>query len=100
MSQIGFDGKVAVITGTAGGLGPSQPLLRASRGAQIVVNDLGAAVDGSGASTGAAEKVVEEITAAGGVAVANNDSVTTIDGGKAIIQTALDAFGRVDIVIN
>jgi NAD(P)-dependent dehydrogenase (short-subunit alcohol dehydrogenase family) len=100
MSQIGFDGKVAVITGAGGGLGRSHALLLASRGAQIVVNDLGGAVDGSGASTGPAEKVVEEITAAGGVAVANNDSVTTIDGGKAIIQTALDAFGRVDIVIN
>jgi NAD(P)-dependent dehydrogenase (short-subunit alcohol dehydrogenase family) len=66
----------------------------------VVVNDLGGAVDGTGASTGAAQAVVEEITAAGGVAVADTNSVATVEGGEAIVQSAVDAFGRVDIVVN
>ncbi len=98
--QLGFDGKVAVITGAGGGLGREHALMLASRGALVVVNDLGGAVDGSGSDKGAAERVVEEIKAAGGEAVGNTDSVATSDGGTSIIQTALDAYERVDIVIN
>lgn len=100
MSQLTYDGKVAVITGAGGGLGRQHALLLAARGALVVVNDLGGSVDGSGANASAAQKVVDEIVAAGGEAVANHDSVSTPDGGESIIQTAIDAYGRVDIVIN
>ena len=92
MSKLTYDGKVAVITGAGGGLGRQHALLLASRGALVVVNDLGGAVDGAGADASAAQKVVDEIRAAGGEAVANHDSVSTPEGG--------DAYGRVDIVIN
>jgi NAD(P)-dependent dehydrogenase (short-subunit alcohol dehydrogenase family) len=97
---LGFDGKVAIITGAGGGLGRQHALLLASRGALVVVNDLGGAVDGTGSDKGAAERVVDEIRAAGGEAVADTNSVATPEGGEAIVQTAIDAFERVDIVIN
>jgi NAD(P)-dependent dehydrogenase (short-subunit alcohol dehydrogenase family) len=100
MAELGYDGKVAIITGAGGGLGRSHALELASRGALVVVNDLGGSVDGQGGSHTAAQQVVDEIKAAGGEAVANYDSVATPEGGKAIVQTALDAWGRVDIVIN
>ena len=100
MTQLGFDGKVAIITGAGGGLGRQHALLLASRGALVVVNDLGGSVDGTGSDKGAAERVVDEIKAAGGEAVADTNSVATPEGGKAIVQTAVDAFGTVDIVIN
>jgi NAD(P)-dependent dehydrogenase (short-subunit alcohol dehydrogenase family) len=97
---LGFDGKVAIITGSGGGLGREHALLLASRGALVVVNDLGGAVDGSGSDKGAAERMVEEIKGLGGEAVADTNSVASPEGGKAIVQTAVDAFGRVDIVVN
>lgn len=97
---LGFDGKVAIITGAGGGLGRQHALLLASRGALVVVNDLGGSVDGTGSDKGAAEKVVDEIKAAGGEAVADTNSVATPEGGAAIVQTAIDAFDRIDIVIN
>jgi NAD(P)-dependent dehydrogenase (short-subunit alcohol dehydrogenase family) len=97
---LGFDGKVAIITGAGGGLGRQHALALASRGALVVVNDLGGAVDGTGSDKGAAERVVDEIRAAGGEAVADTNSVATPEGGEAIVQTAIDAFERVDIVIN
>jgi NAD(P)-dependent dehydrogenase (short-subunit alcohol dehydrogenase family) len=100
MADLGYDGKVAVITGAGGGLGRSHALELAKRGALIVVNDLGGSVDGQGGSHTAAQQVVDEIKAAGGEAVANHDSVATPEGGKAIVDTAIAAFGRVDIVIN
>ncbi|MFM9038105.1 MAG: SDR family oxidoreductase [Actinomycetota bacterium] len=100
MSVLGYDGKVAIITGAGGGLGRQHALLMAKRGALIVVNDLGGSVDGTGANASAAQKVVDEIKAAGGEAVADHNSVATPEGGEAIVQTAIDAFGRVDIVIN
>ena len=100
MTDLGFDGKVAIITGAGGGLGRQHALLLASRGALVVVNDLGGAVDGTGSDKGAAERVVDEIKAAGGDAVANTNSVATPEGGAAIVQTAIDAYGTVDIVIN
>ena len=100
MADLGFDGKVAIITGAGGGLGRQHALMLASRGALVVVNDLGGAVDGSGSNAGAAQVVVDEIKAAGGEAVADTNSVATPEGGEAIVQTAIDAFGRVDIVVN
>jgi len=100
MSEIRFDGRVAVITGAGGGLGKTYALELARRGAQVVVNDLGGAADGSGKSHSMADVTVNEIVAAGGHAVANYDSVATPQGGEAIIKSALDNFGRVDVVIN
>ena len=97
---IRYDNRVAVITGAGPGLGRSHALFLASRGAKVVVNDLGGAVDGSGASTSAGEKVVAEIKAAGGEAVANADSVATPEGAANIIKTAIDNYGRIDILIN
>lgn len=93
------EGKVAIVTGAGGGLGRQHALLLAQHGARVVVNDLGGAVDGSGAGD-AADAVVEEIKAAGGEAVANKDSVSDREGAKNIVQTAVDAFGTVDILIN
>jgi NAD(P)-dependent dehydrogenase (short-subunit alcohol dehydrogenase family) len=100
MSELRFDGRVAIITGAGGGLGRSHALQLARRGAQVLVNDLGGAVDGSGSSMTAADRVVEEITAAGGIAIANHDSVATAEGGQAIVQAAIDAFGKVDVLVN
>jgi NAD(P)-dependent dehydrogenase (short-subunit alcohol dehydrogenase family) len=100
MSDLRFEGRVVVVTGAGGGLGRSHALEFARRGAQVVVNDLGGNVDGSGAGSAAADLVVKEIEAAGGIAVANYDSVSTVEGGEGIIKTALDNFGRVDVVIN
>jgi NAD(P)-dependent dehydrogenase (short-subunit alcohol dehydrogenase family) len=100
MIPLTFDGRVAVITGAGGGLGRCHALEFARRGAQVVVNDVGAAVDGTGSQTSAAQTVVDEITAAGGTAVAATDSVATPEGGQAIIDAAMKAFGRVDILVN
>jgi len=101
MAEVRFDGRVAIVTGAGGGLGRSHALLLASRGAKVVVNDLGGAFDGTGAGgTAMADKVVEEIRAAGGEAVPNYNGVDTWEGGQAIVKTALDAFGKVDILIN
>ncbi|MEY3019834.1 MAG: hypothetical protein RLZZ272_818 [Actinomycetota bacterium] len=100
MTTIDFDGRVAVVTGAGGGLGRSHALLLASRGARVVVNDLGGSRDGSGASASMADAVVEEIRAAGGEAVANHDSVATWEGGEAIVAAALESFGRIDVVVN
>ncbi|MFW6333890.1 MAG: SDR family NAD(P)-dependent oxidoreductase [Desulfosalsimonas sp.] len=101
MSKIRFDGQVAVITGAGGGLGRAYALELASRGAKVVVNDLGSARDGTGEGSAApAQQVVDEIKAAGGEAVASYDSVATADGGENIIKCALDTYGRVDILIN
>jgi NAD(P)-dependent dehydrogenase (short-subunit alcohol dehydrogenase family) len=100
MEELRFDGRVAIITGAGGGLGRAHALALAHRGASVLVNDLGGALDGSGSSATAAQRVVEEITAFGGVAAPNHDSVATAEGGAAIVQSALDAFGRVDVLIN
>ena len=101
MAEVRFDGRVAIVTGAGGGLGRSHAMLLASRGAKVVVNDLGGTVDGSGVgSSEMANKVVAEIKAAGGEAVADAHGVDTSDGGQAIVKTALDAFGKVDILIN
>src|SRR5512135_3179607 len=92
--------KVAVVTGAARGIGREISVLMARHGALVVVNDYGGGADGSGASRTPADEVVREIKAAGGQAVANYESVTTMAGGNGIVQTALDHFGRVDIVVN
>ena len=97
---ITFDGRVAIVTGAGGGLGREYALELGRRGAMVVVNDLGGAVDGSGSSQSAADQVVAQIGEAGGDAVANYDSVATREGGAAIVQTAVDSFGGVDILIN
>ena len=94
---IRFENQVVIVTGAGGGLGRAHALLFAKHGAKVVVNDLGGSTHGEGANASAADKVVAEIKALGGEAVANHDSVT--DGGK-IVQCALDSFGRVDVVVN
>ena len=100
MADIRFDNRVAIVTGAGGGLGRAHALLLASRGAKVVVNDLGGAVDGSGSDKKSADKVVDEIKAAGGEAVANYDGVDTPEGAAKLVATAKDAFGKLDIVIN
>ena len=100
MADLGFDGKVAIITGAGGGLGREHALLLASRGAQVVVNDIGGSISGDGGDAGPAERVVKEITDAGGEAIADTHSVSTPEGGAALVATALEHFGRVDIVVN
>jgi NAD(P)-dependent dehydrogenase (short-subunit alcohol dehydrogenase family) len=100
MSDIRFDERVAVITGAGGGLGKTYALELAKRGAKVVVNDLGGAADGTGGGSSMADATVKEISEAGGTAVANYDSVATPEGGEAIIKTALENFGQVDVVIN
>ena len=100
MEALRFEGRTAIVTGAGNGLGRGYALLLASRGAKVVVNDLGGAADGTGASAGPAERTVKEIEDLGGTAVANADSVATPEGGQAIVATAIDAFGRVDVVIS
>lgn len=100
MSQLGFDDRVAVITGAGRGLGRAYALLLASRGARVVVNDTGGSLQGRGVDADPAEEVVREIRAAGGEAVASTESVSTPLGGKTIIQTALERYGRLDVLIH
>ena len=96
----GFDGKAAIITGAGGGLGRCHALELARRGCKVVVNDLGGAVDGTGGSSEAATKVVAEIEAAGGEAVANGGSVSDRAGAQSMVDAAVERWGRVDILIN
>ncbi len=100
MADFGLKGRTAVITGAGGGLGRTHALLFAKHGANVVVNDLGGKQDGTGKGSEMADKVVEEIKAAGGNAVANYDSVSTEEGANGIIKTAVDAFGKIDILVN
>jgi NAD(P)-dependent dehydrogenase (short-subunit alcohol dehydrogenase family) len=98
--EIDFKGRVAIVTGAGGGLGRQHALALAKRGAKVLVNDLGGAVDGSGGSVSAAQAVVDEIRAAGGEALANGASVTDFEAVQAMVQQAVDAWGRVDILVN
>src|ERR1700677_432095 len=100
MADLRFDGRVAVVTGGGRGLGRSYALLLASRGAKVVVNDPGGSLDGEGVDSGPAECVVSEITAAGGQAVACTESVSTPEGGDSMWRTALEHYGRVDILVH
>lgn len=99
MSDIRFDNRVAIVTGAGGGLGRAHALELAKRGAKVVVNDLGGAMDGTGGNSEAAEKVVAEIKAAGGEAMANGSSVSDDAGVKKMIDDTMEAYGRIDIVI-
>jgi NAD(P)-dependent dehydrogenase (short-subunit alcohol dehydrogenase family) len=98
--DLGFQGRVAIITGAGGALGRSHALELARRGAKVVVNDVGGSVHGEGEAKNPAQRVVDEITSLGGQAIANFASVTTPAGGEAILASALEAFGRVDILVN
>jgi len=100
MADVSFENRVVIVTGAGNGLGKDYALDLGKRGAKVVVNDLGGAVDGSGAGNTPADEVVNEIIANGGEAVANYDSVATEEGGESIVQTAIDSFGTVDAVIN
>jgi len=100
MSRINFTGRVAIVTGAGGGLGRNHAIELAKRGAKVVVNDLGGSRTGVGSSASAADHVVEEIRTLGGETVPNYDNVATPEGGENIVQTAMDAFGKVDILIN
>ncbi|MGO9027972.1 MAG: SDR family NAD(P)-dependent oxidoreductase [Acidimicrobiales bacterium] len=100
MADIGYDGKVAIVTGSGGGLGREHALELARRGARVVVNDLGGSVHGDGGGEGPAHDTAKEIEGLGGEAVADTNSVATVEGGAAIVKTALDAFGTVDILVN
>lgn len=100
MEQVGLDGRVAVVTGAGRGLGRAHALALAARGAAVVVNDLGVGLDGRVAATDAAAEVVAEIEAAGGTGVADGGSVATPEGGRSLVETAVGAFGRIDIIVN
>jgi NAD(P)-dependent dehydrogenase (short-subunit alcohol dehydrogenase family) len=101
MDELRFDGRTAVVTGAGRGLGRAYALLLASRGANVVVNDLGTELRSKdGAREPVADAVVAEIVVAGGVAVASTDSIDTPEGGEAVVQAAVDAFGSVDVVVN
>jgi NAD(P)-dependent dehydrogenase (short-subunit alcohol dehydrogenase family) len=95
-----LDGKVVIVTGAGGGIGRDIALMAGAHGARVVVNDIGASLDGKGEDSGPAARVVEEIRSAGGEAVANLDSVADPDSARAIVRSALDAFGRLDGVVN
>ena len=98
--SLDFEGKVAIVTGSGGGIGKGYALELAKRGAKVVVNDLGGAVDGSGGSLSAAETVVQEIEAAGGEAIANGANVCSEDDVKNMVKETMEKWGRVDILIN
>jgi NAD(P)-dependent dehydrogenase (short-subunit alcohol dehydrogenase family) len=100
MAELRFDGKVALVTGAGRGAGRSHAMMLAARGAKVVVNDPGVSIDGAGFSAGPADEVVAEIRAAGGEAVASYDSVSDEKGAAAMVATAIDTFGRLDVVIN
>ena len=100
MADVSFENRVVIVTGAGNGLGKAYALELGKRGAKVVVNDLGGAVDGSGSGNSPADDVVNEIIENGGEAVANYDSVATKEGGESIVQTAVDSFGTVDAVIN
>ncbi|WP_460062899.1 SDR family NAD(P)-dependent oxidoreductase [Streptomyces sp. YKOK-I1] len=100
MSELSFEGRVAVVTGAGRGIGRAHARLLAERGAKVVVNDLGGSMEGDGSDAGPAQKVVDEIVAAGGQAVADTHDVSTPAGGQDIVDTAIESFGRIDILVN
>ncbi len=94
------EGRICIVTGAGGGIGREHALLLAAHGAKLVVNDLGGSMDGTGSSAGPAQQVADEITAAGGEAVANTDDISTWAGGENVVRQAIDTFGGLDVVIN
>jgi NAD(P)-dependent dehydrogenase (short-subunit alcohol dehydrogenase family) len=100
VDELRFDGRVAVVTGAGRGIGRAHARLLAARGASVVVNDLGGSMEGEGTDAGPAAAVVEEITAAGGAALADTSDISTPAGGEALVAAALERFGRIDIVVN
>jgi NAD(P)-dependent dehydrogenase (short-subunit alcohol dehydrogenase family) len=100
MNELRFDGRVAVVTGAGRGIGRAYALLLAERGASVVVNDLGTSMSGTGSDSTPADTVVAEITSAGGVAVSDDNDVASPTSAQALIDTALESFGRIDILIN
>jgi 3-hydroxyacyl-CoA dehydrogenase/3a,7a,12a-trihydroxy-5b-cholest-24-enoyl-CoA hydratase len=100
MADVRLDGRVALVTGSGGGLGRSHALAFAARGAKVVINDLGGSFKGEGADKSAADKVVDEIKAMGGDAIANYDSVSTPEGASGMVKAAVDKWGKIDIVVN
>jgi NAD(P)-dependent dehydrogenase (short-subunit alcohol dehydrogenase family) len=94
------EGRVCIVTGAGGGIGREHALLLSQHGAKVVVNDLGGAMDGTGSSTGPAQAVAEEITAAGGEAVANIDDISDWAGAERLVNQAIDRFGRLDVLVN
>src|SRR6187397_1653919 len=105
MSELGFEGKVVVVTGAGRNLGREYALMFAARGAKVLVNDLGVGISDTDGVADApvappADAVVAEIQAAGGEAAANRDTISTPEGGRAIVEAAVDAFGTVDVVVN
>ena len=100
MAEHRFDGRVAVVTGAGRGVGRAYARLLAARGAAVVVNDLGSSIDGSGADAGPAASVAAEITADGGTAIADTNDISTAEGGDALIATAMEQLGRIDVVLN
>ena len=100
MSEYGFDGRVAIVTGAGRGIGRGYALLLAERGARVVVNDLGGSMAGEGTDAGPASTVAAEIAAAGGTAVADTHDVASVDGAQALVDTAVERFERVDVLVN
>src|ERR1019366_2177182 len=100
MSKYSFDGRVAVVTGAGRGIGRAYAHLLAERGARVVVNDLGGTIEGDGSDSEPAKTVADEILDAGGKAIPDTSDVSTVGGGKALIDAAVDGFGRIDIVVN
>ncbi|MEU9435208.1 SDR family NAD(P)-dependent oxidoreductase [Streptomyces sp. NPDC048252] len=100
MSEFSFEGRVAVVTGAGRGIGRAHARLLAERGAKVVVNDLGGSMEGDGSDTGPAQRVVEEIVTAGGEAVADTNDISTPAGGQAVIDSAIEHFGRIDVLVN
>lgn len=94
------EGRVCIVTGAGRGIGREHALMLAGHGAHVVVNDLGGSMDGSGSSSSPAQEVVDEIEAAGGAAVANTDDISDFEGARRLVEQAVDAFGRLDVVVN
>src|ERR1700692_2869791 len=100
MTDLGFDGKVAIVTGAGGGLGRAHALLLASRGARVVVNDIGVSVTGEAPDDNPAQVVAQQIQDLGGQAEADSNSIASPEGGQALVHTALETYGQVDILVN